>query len=111
MAKHRRAGAFPKPKGSTIIITVMFLSVVAYVWLTIWFYSEYYAFLPPEVTLLIGACFVAETVSLAKYKMRKESADASRTQFEPPVQASNPFLQTLGLGALDDFESEGREVQ
>lgn len=110
MAKHKRANVFPTPKGSTVIITVMFLSVVAYVWLSIWFYGEYYAFLPPEVTLLIGACFVAETVSLAKYKMRKESADASRKQFVPPDQTSNPFLQTLGLGGLDDFESEGREV-
>lgn len=68
-------------KGSTIIISVMFAAVVAYVAVDIWCYATYRSWIPYDASAIVGACFVAECVSLAKLKMAKESgrkADYSR---------------------------------
>ena len=98
MARHMDGGI----KGSTIIISVMFCAVVAYVAVDIWCYATYHSWIPYDASAIVGACFVAECVSLAKLKMAKESgrkADYSR-------KASNSFMTKLGVTSLTDFSDE-----
>lgn len=98
MASHMREPV----KGSTIIISVMFAAVVAYVGVDIWCYATYHSWIPYDASAIVGACFVAECVSLAKLKMAKESgrkADYSK-------KASNSFMTKLGITSLTDFSDE-----
>lgn len=90
-------------KGSTIIISVMFAAVVAYVALDVWLYLTAYMFLPSDVTYIVGACFVGETVALAKLKIAKEQGNAA------PAKRPNQFMQGLGLYDLDTLD-EGAET-
>lgn len=89
-------------KGSTVIISVMFCAVVAYVAVDIWCYATYHSWIPYDASAIVGACFVAECVSLAKLKMAKEQgrkADYSK-------KANNSFMTKLGITSLTDFSDE-----
>ena len=99
MAEHMQRDGI---KGSTVIITVMFAAVVAYVAVDIWCYATYRSWIPYDASAIVGACFVAECVSLAKLKMAKEQgrkADYSK-------KASNSFMTKLGITSLTDFSDE-----
>lgn len=86
-------------RGSTAIICVMYVSTVVYVIAQAWYYKNFYAWFPTEVTALIGAVFVAETVSLARLRMAKEQGRAM------PAKQSDPFLSRIGAD-VPDFEEE-----
>lgn len=88
-----------KPKGSTIIIALMYVTWTAYVMLQAWCRLAIGAFLPPEVTYGTAALFIAETVSLARLKMAKEGSAL-------PQKRPNPFLAKLGISDVPDFEEE-----
>lgn len=93
-------------KGSTVIIAAMFAAVIAYVATDIWCYATYRSWIPYDASAIVGACFVAETVSLAKLKMAKERGqvgDYSR-------KTSNSFMQRLGVTSLTDFSEEAVEA-
>lgn len=99
MARHLRRDP---PKGSTVIIALMFVAVVAYVAVDIWTYATYRSWIPYDASALVAACFVAETTSLAKLKMAKESGrkpDYSRKQV-------NSFMSRLGVTGVPDFTEE-----
>ena len=85
-----------KPKGSTVIIALMYLTWTAYVLLQAWC-----RFLPPEVTYGTAALFIVETVSLARLKMAKEGSAL-------PKKTPNAFLSKIGIGDVPDFEEEAQ---
>lgn len=96
MVSHKK----PLIKGSTIIISMMYITWVAYLALQIYCYETLYTFLPSEITFGTAALFIVETVSLARLKMAKEGTDVTA------VSSSNSFLQKLGLGSIENFEDE-----
>lgn len=85
--------------GSTIIISIMFVSTIAYILFNAWYYTMYYAFMPMEITYGFFAVFCVETVSLARLKMAKEGTKVS-------AKTENPMLQNLGIYSMPDFENE-----
>lgn len=93
-----------KPKGSTVIITFMYLTWVAYLFAMVYVYLIVGEWFPSEVTFATAALFIAETVSLARLKMAKEGQ-----KVEP--KKANPFLEQIGLYNVPDFEDEVQEVQ
>lgn len=99
MVRHKK----PLIKGSTIIITMMYLTWVAYLALQIYCYQTMHVFLPSEITFGTAALFIVETVSLARLKMAKEGTDVTT------VSGSNAFLQKLGLGNMETFENEVKQ--
>lgn len=90
------------PKGSTVIILMMFLAVIGYVAVDIWCYKNYHSWIPYDASAIVGACFVAETVSLAKLKMAKE--DGRKADYSK--KATNSFMTKLGVSNLQDFSDE-----
>lgn len=90
-AKHKKRFEL-KVKGSTIIISMMYLGIICYVIYCTWFYASYYAFPPSELSMLIGGCFITETMALAAYKIGKERGKEAK--LEPH---SNPFTENLGI--------------
>lgn len=91
-------------RSSTVIIALMYVTVVGYVVLDTWMYLTSYTFLPMDATALVGACFVAETVSLARLRMAKEQGRPM------PAKADNPYLAQLGASGLPDFEPEVQDA-
>lgn len=89
-------------KGSTVIILFMFLAVIAYVTVDIWCYKNLYSWIPYDASAIVAACFVAETVSLAKLKMAKE--DGRKADYSKKM--TDPFSNQLGIGGLEDFSDE-----
>lgn len=89
-------------KGSTVIIFFMFLAVIAYVAVDIWCYKNLYSWVPYDASAIVGACFVAETVSLAKLKMAKE--DGRKADYSKKM--TDPFSSKLGIDGLEDFSEE-----
>lgn len=85
--------------GSTIIISIMFVSTIAYILFNAWYYTLYYAFMPMEITYGFFAVFCVETVSLARLRMAKEGTKVS-------AKTENPMLQNLGIYSMPDFENE-----
>lgn len=49
-AKHKKRFEL-KVKGSTIIISMMYLGIICYVIYCTWFYANYYAFPPSELSM------------------------------------------------------------
>lgn len=90
------------PKGSTVIILMMFLAVIGYVAVDIWCYKNYHSWIPYDASAIVGACFVAETVSLAKLKMAKE--DGRKADYSK--KATNSFMSRIGVTSLQDFSDE-----
>lgn len=96
-----------RPKGSTIIISIMFIATVAYVWLNCWLLTHVGMCLPSDVTYLVGAVFVSEVVSLARLKMAKEQNKPA------PEPRENKELQSLGVyshNGFDDMATSTDEV-
>ena len=103
MAAHMRRGPV---RSSTVIIAVMYASVVAYILFDAHFYETNFAFLPMDASALVGACFIAETVSLAKIRMVKEDGRAPDYSRKP-----NTFMNQLGVYDLPDFTDEAMSAQ
>lgn len=99
MAEHMTSRG---PKGSTIIILFMFLAVIAYVAVDIWCYKNLHSWIPYDASAIVAACFVAETVSLAKLKMAKE--DGRKADYSK--KTTNSFMTKLGVSNLQDFSDE-----
>ena len=92
-----------KPKGSTIIITFMYITWVIYIVALVAIHIITGEWLPSEVTLATAGLFIVETVSLARLKMAKEGVRV-------PKKKGNPFLEQAGLGDMPDFEDEVQEI-
>ncbi len=105
MASHAKSRA---PKGSTVIISVMFVTIVAYVLLDVWCYRELRSWMPYDLSALIGAAFVVEIVNLAKLKMAKE--DGRRPDYAAKATADG-FTSKLGISNLPDFAEEAKAAQ
>lgn len=93
--KHSR----PRVRASTVIIAVMYASVVLYVAFNAWYYERTFTFLPDSLTAMVGAVFVGETVSLAKLRMAKEQGGQSSGQAH-----TNNYLEQLGVYDLETFD-------
>ena len=104
MASHMREPI----KGSTVIISVMFATICAYIALDVWCYKTLHSWIPYDGSALVGACFVVETVNLAKLKMAKE--DGRRPNYSSK-DSSNGFTTKLGLSNLPDFSEEAAAAQ
>lgn len=104
MASHMREPI----KGSTVIISVMFAAICLYIALDVWCYKELHSWIPYDGSALVGACFVAETVNLAKLKMAKE--DGRKPNYSSK-NSSNGFMTKLGLTSLPDFSEETAAAQ
>lgn len=89
-------------KGSTIIILLMFLAVVVYIAVDIWCYKNFHSWIPYDASAIVGACFVAETVSLAKLKMAKE--EGRRGDYSK--KGTNSWMSKLGVSQIPDFSEE-----
>lgn len=105
MASHAKSRA---PKGSTVIISVMFAAVVAYIVLDVWCYRTLHSWIPYDASALVGACFVVEIVNLAKLKMAKE--DGRRPDYAAKATADG-FTSKLGITNLPDFAEEAKAAQ
>ena len=92
-----------KIKGSTVIITFMYLTWVIYIVALVAIHLIAGEWLPTEVTLCTAALFIAETVSLARLKMAKEGVKL-------PEKKDNTFLEQAGVGNIPDFEEEVQEI-
>ena len=90
-----------KPKGSTVIIALMYVTWTAYILLQAWCKLAIGAFLPPEVTYGTAALFIVETVSLARLKLAKEGNTL-------PQKKPTAFLSKLGISDVPDFEEEAQ---
>lgn len=86
-------------RGSTVCVTAMYATWVAYMGVCIWCRRELEVWPPAEMTYATAALFIAETASLARIRMAKEG-------FELTKREANPFLAKLGIGTLPDFEDE-----
>ena len=93
-----------KVKGSTIIITFMYVTWILYLVALVWINKSTGMWLPMEVTMATAALFIVETVSLARLKMAKEGTKVGQKK-------NNPFLEQVGLYNVPDFEEEVIEVQ
>ena len=92
-----------KPKGSTIIITFMYVTWVIYIIALVAIHIIAGEWLPAEVTMATAGLFIVETVSLARLKMAKEGVKL-------PDKENNTFLEQVGIGDMPDFEDEVQEV-
>lgn len=92
-----------KPKGSTVIITFMYLTWVIYIVALVAIHLIAGEWLPTEVTLCTAALFIAETVSLARLKMAKEGINVGEKK-------NNSFLEQAGVMDIPDFEEEVQKV-
>lgn len=96
------------PKGSTIIITMMYVTWLCYLAFAAGFYFETYSltgygtFPPSEITYATAALFIGETVSLARLKMAKEGA-----VLKP--KSGNKFMEQLGVYGEGGFEEDAME--
>lgn len=99
MAKHAKR----EIKGSTVIIAAMYALWIAYIIAQIWTYARYHSWLPSEITYGTAACFIVETVALARLKMAKEGTVL-------PAKKSNQFLQRLGLVDTSELEDLAQEI-
>ena len=92
-----------KPKGSTVIITFMYVTWVLYLVAMVGVYNIVGEWFPSEVTFATAALFIAETVSLARLKMAKEGTKLKK-------KTNNPFLGQIGVIDMPDFEEEVDEI-
>lgn len=99
MPKHAKR----KVKGSTVIITAMYVLWICYICAQVWTFSLYHSWLPSEVTYGTAACFIVETIALARLKMAKEGAVL-------PAKKSNQFLQRIGLSDTSELEDVTQEI-
>ena len=92
-----------KIKGSTVIITFMYLTWVIYIIALVCIHLITDEWLPTEATLCTAGLFIAETVSLARLKMAKEGVKLQEKN-------DNTFLEQAGVGNIPDFEEEVQEI-
>lgn len=92
-----------KPKGSTVIITFMYVTWVAYLVAMVAVYNIVGEWFPQEVTFATAALFIAETVSLARLKMAKEGTNIGKKK-------TNAMLEQIGLYNDSEFEEEAQRI-
>lgn len=97
--KHIKKGV----KGSSIVITAMYVLWIWYIVAQIWTYTNYGSWLPSEMTYATAACFIVETVALARIKMAKEG-------YVLPKKKANQFLQRIGIAEEDELEELAQEI-
>lgn len=97
--KHVKKGV----KGSSIVITAMYVLWIWYILAQIWTYANYGSWLPSEMTYATAACFIVETVALARIRMAKEG-------YIIPTKKPNQFLQRIGIAEDDELEEVAQEI-
>lgn len=99
MAKHAKR----RIKGSTVVITAMYVLWIWYICAQVWTFAQYHSWLPSEVTYGTAACFIVETIALARLKLAKEGSVL-------PAKKSNQFLQRIGLTDTSELEDVAQEI-
>lgn len=97
--KHIKKGV----KGSSIVITAMYVLWIWYIVAQVWTYANYGSWLPAEMTYATAACFIVETVALARIRMAKEG-------YVLPKKKANQFLQRIGIAEEDELEELAQEI-
>lgn len=97
--KHVKAGV----KGSTVIIAAMYVLWIWYIVAQVWTYANYGSWIPSEMTYATAACFIVETVALARIRMAKEG-------YIVPKKKPNQFLQRIGIAEDDELEEVAQEI-
>ena len=97
--KHVKAGI----KGSTVIIAAMYVLWIWYIVAQVWTYANYGSLIPSEMTYATAACFIVETVALARIRMAKEG-------YIVPKKKPNQFLQRIGIDEDDELEEIAQEI-
>lgn len=97
--KHIKKGV----KGSSIVITAMYVLWIWYIVAQVWTYANYGSWLPAEMTYATAACFIVETVALARIRMAKEG-------YVLPRKKANQFLQRIGIAEEDELEELAQEI-
>lgn len=97
--KHAKTGI----KGSSAVITAMYVLWIWYIVAQIWTYANYGSWLPSEMTHATAACFIVETVALARIRMAKEG-------YVLPKKKVNQFLQRIGISEEDELEELAQEI-
>lgn len=92
-----------KPKGSTVIITFMYVTWVAYLVAMVAVYNIVGEWFPQEVTFATAALFIAETVSLARLKMAKEGTNIGKKK-------NNQMLEQIGIYNDSEFEEMAQKI-
>lgn len=92
-----------KPKGSTVIITFMYVTWVLYLIAMVGVYTIVGEWFPSEVTFATAALFIAETVSLARLKMAKEGTNIGRKK-------NNQMLEQIGIYNDSEFEEMAQKI-
>lgn len=92
-----------KPKGSTIIITFMYVTWVIYIVALVAIQLMTGEWLPSEVTFATAGLFIVETVSLARLKMAKEGTNIGKKK-------SNAMLEQIGLYNESEFEELAQRI-
>lgn len=99
MANHAKR----KIKGSSVVIAAMYVLWIWYICAQVWTFAHYSAWLPSEVTYGTAACFIVETIALARLKMAKEG-------YVLPNKKSNQFLQRIGIVDSSELEDVAQEI-
>lgn len=97
--KHIKKGV----KGSSVVITAMYVLWIWYIVAQVWTYANYGSWLPAEMTYATAACFIVETVALARIRMAKEG-------YVLPKKKANQFLQRIGIAEEDELEELAQEI-
>lgn len=97
--KHIKKGV----KGSSIVITAMYVLWIWYIVAQVWTYANCGSWLPAEMTYATAACFIVETVALARIRMAKEG-------YVLPKKKANQFLQRIGIAEEDELEELAQEI-
>lgn len=92
-----------KPKGSTIIITFMYVTWVLYLIAMVGVYMMVGEWFPSEVTFATAALFITETASLAGLKMAKEGTKIKKNK-------SNPMLEQIGIYNNSEFDELAQKI-
>lgn len=92
-----------KPKGSTVIITFMYVTWVIYLIAMVVVYNMVGEWFPSEITFATAALFIAETVSLARLKMAKEGTNIGKKK-------NNAMLEQIGVYGDSEFEEMAQEI-
>ncbi|MDO4290279.1 MAG: hypothetical protein Q4C41_03500 [Eggerthellaceae bacterium] len=90
-------------KGSSVVITAMYVLWIWYICAQVWTFANYSAWLPSEVTYGTAACFIVETIALARIKLSKEG-------YVLPNKKPNQFLQRIGIVDGSELEEITQEI-
>lgn len=90
-------------KGSSVIIFAMYALWIGYICAQVLTYANYHSWIPSEMTYATAACFIVETVALARIRLAKEG-------YILPKRKQNQFLQRLGVAEEAELEEVAQEI-